>query len=76
MALYLVSFDLRGSQDYNGLSNELESFCAVRVLDFAWYFDCPNTTVEGVEEHFKEFVSAEDELVVTEVGEWITRKPV
>lgn len=75
MALYLVSFDLRGGHDRNELSNELGSFGAVRVLDSTWYFDSPNTTVELMEKHFIGFVEAEDGLVVTEVGEWITRNP-
>lgn len=74
MALYLVSYDLRENRDYKRLYDELESFDAVRVLDSSWYFDRPNTTKELMAEHFKEFVGAEDGLVVAEVGEWITRK--
>ena len=70
MALYFINYDLRGSRDYPTLYEELDNFQAVRILESLWCFNRVNTNAKGLREHFKEFIDADDGIIVSEVEDW------
>ena len=70
MALYVLSYDLRKQRNYQSLWDELAKFNAVRILESDWCFNRFNTTSEGLREHFKQFIDADDGLLVAEVNAW------
>lgn len=72
MALYFVSYDLRASRNYQRLYDELGSFNAVHVLESVWCFNRINTTAEGLVNYFKQFVDADDGLVILQANDWAT----
>lgn len=69
MALYLLSYDLRGQRDYQTLWDELASFNAVRILESDWCFKRINTTSVGLRDYFKKFIDADDGLFVAQISE-------
>lgn len=70
MALYFVEYDLRKNKNYDGLINELEKFKAVRYLKSAWCLERYNTTAEYLRDYFKNFIDADDGLMVAEINNW------
>ena len=70
MAVYSLTYDLRGQRDYGTLYAELESFSAVRVLESTWCFKRVNTSAKGLRDYFKKFVDSDDGLMVSEVADW------
>jgi hypothetical protein len=76
MALYFLEYDLRKSRDYQKMYDELKTFNAVRLLESLWCFKRINTSAEGLREHFKQFIDADDGLVVADVSDWATWRAV
>jgi hypothetical protein len=72
MALYRISYDLRKKRDYQTLYDELSKFNAVSILESDWVFKRIKTNAEGLRNHFKKFVDADDGLFVTDVTDWAT----
>lgn len=72
MALYFLSYDLRGERDYQTLYDELEKFHAVRILESDWCFKRIDTNAVELREHFKRFIDKDDGLCVSEVTNWAT----
>jgi hypothetical protein len=71
MALYFLTYDLRTSQDYQVLYDELKKLDALKILDSTWCFNCGiSTDVEFLRDHFKSFIDENDALVVSEVPNW------
>lgn len=68
MALYFLSYDLRGNRDYEKLYNEHEKFNAVRMLESNWCFIRINTTAIKLRDYFITFIDNDDGLVVSEVA--------
>ena len=68
MALFILSYDLRKSREYQTLYDELEKFNAVRILESLWCFDRINTNTEGLKNHFKQFIDKDDGLFVSQVA--------
>jgi len=72
MALFFLSYDLRGERDYQKLYDELEKFHAVRILESEWCFNRINTNASNLCKYFKRFVDTDDGLCVSEVANWAT----
>jgi hypothetical protein len=70
MALYFVEYELRNERNYLKITQELESFGAVRILNSYWCFKKINTTAKGLRDHFKQFIDKDDAIMVTEVTDW------
>jgi hypothetical protein len=74
MALYFLTYDLRNKRDYKKLYDELKLFNAVEVLESTWCFNRFNTTANNLRDHFKQFIDADDGLLVDESTDWATYK--
>ena len=75
MALYFVSYDLRGQhRNYPELDEELETFNAVKVLESTYCLKRCDTTARALRDHFKQFLDGDDGLCVTKIGKWATHK--
>ena len=62
---YVISYDLlKPGQNYEKLWAELERFKAKRVLESQWVIRRSNTTAKNLRDHFKEFVDANDRLLI------------
>ena len=70
MALFFLSYDLRGERDYQKLYDELEKFHAVRILESEWCFNRFNIDARGLRDYFKQFIDSNDGLCVSEVADW------
>lgn len=70
MAIYFIEYDLRRKRDYKALTEELARFGAVRVLESLWCFQRVNASATGLRDHFRNFMDADDGIIVSEVGEW------
>lgn len=70
MALFFLTYDLRGSRNYQTLYDELEKFNAVRILESTWCFNRTNTNASGLRDYFKKFVDGDDGLMLSQVGDW------
>ena len=70
MALFFLSYDLKGKKDYQKLYGELDKFRAVRIVDSTWCFNRVNTSAKGLRDHFKNFIDSDDALIVSEVTDW------
>jgi hypothetical protein len=68
MALYFLSYDLRKQRNYQTLYDELKKFQAVRFLESDWAFKRINTTAAGLRDHFRQFIDADDGLMVSEIA--------
>lgn len=68
MALYFLSYDLRNNRNYEKLTEELEKFNAVRMLESNWCFNRFNTTSEGLRDYFMKFIDSDDGLIVSEIA--------
>ncbi|MPZ12272.1 MAG: CRISPR-associated protein Cas2 [Kiloniellaceae bacterium] len=69
MTSYTLSYDLRnesGSQDYEPLWKELKRLGAHRTQDSLWLINVNNTAKE-LQDHFKQYVDADDRLMVSEL---------
>jgi CRISPR/Cas system-associated endoribonuclease Cas2 len=76
MALYFVDYDLRKQRDYQKLYDALKAFGAIRVLESLWAFSHSNTSCVQVRDHLKQFIDADDGLVVSQVADWASYKPL
>jgi hypothetical protein len=74
MALFFLEYDLRKSRDYQRMYDELEKFNAVRLLESLWCFNRINISAQGLRDYFKQFIDADDGLIVAEVSDWATYK--
>ncbi len=72
MALYFLTYDLRGSRDYKKLYDELEEYNAARVLESTWCFKRYNTSASGLRDYFKKYIDSDDGLLVSESNDWST----
>jgi len=70
-SLFFLDYDLRKQRDYKPLYAELARFSAKRLLESSWCLNA-NGTAEGVRDHFKKFVDADDGLWVAQVTDWAT----
>ncbi len=70
MALFFLSYDLRGKRDYNMLYDKLKEFNAVRILESQWCFNRTNTSAKGLRDFFQKLIDADDGLFVSEVVNW------
>lgn len=69
MALFFLSYDLRNGRDYQKITNKLEEFDAVRILESCWCFNRVNTTAKDLRDYFKQFVDVDDGLIVSQIAE-------
>lgn len=74
MALYFLDYDLRRERNYQVLYDELTWFSATRVLESSWCFNRFNTNCSGLQDHFRQFIDADDGLCVLEVNTWASYK--
>lgn len=73
MALYFVSYDLRGqNRNYPKLYEKLESLGAVQVLESTYCLERDNTTVKKIRNYLCRFIDDDDGVCVTEVTDWAT----
>lgn len=72
MALFFLEYDLRRGKpaDYQKLFDELARFQAVRMLKSSWCFNRVNTTAENLRDYFRQFIDANDGLIVSQVADW------
>lgn len=70
MALFFLDYDLRKAKNYQPLYDTLKNFAAVRVLESTWCFNRLNTNASNLRDFFKQYVDADDGLIVTEVTDW------
>lgn len=74
MALYFLSYDLRGKKNYQPLYDELARFKAVRVLESTWCFNRYDTTVVNMRNHFEKFIDSDDGIALQQVATWATTR--
>ncbi len=72
MAIYFVTYDLRGDRDYGDLYDELSDVGAVRVLESTWCFEGVETSCEKVRDHLKQYIDSDDGLCVVKKKGWAT----
>jgi len=72
MALYFITYDLRGERDYQKLYDELSRFNAVQVLESTWCFNRYNTNAKGLANHFGRFIDPDDGLLIDESDDCAT----
>jgi len=71
--LYMIEYDLRKPfRNYQPLYEELAKFNAKRVLKSLWTFGRINTNAEHLRDHFRQYIDADDGLIVMQVGDWAT----
>ena len=68
--LYYVSYDLVKAKDYPKLWEALKSVGAVRVLESVWCFSRVGTTATELRDHLRQFIDADDRLLVIESANW------
>ena len=68
MARFLISYDLIKRKDYPELIGALTRSGAVRALRSQWFVDADNTT-DGVYAYFRQFVDADDLMLVVQLWE-------
>nr|WP_313659104.1 hypothetical protein [Achromobacter ruhlandii] len=74
MGLYFLSYDLRKARNYQPLYDELERFGATRPLESVWSFEHTGATTAALREHFKQFIDADDGLIVIKAKAWAGSK--
>lgn len=72
MALYFLSYDLRKSRNYQPLYDELAKLNATRVLESLWAFTHADTNCTAVRDYFRQFIDADDGLIVIQAVDWAT----
>ncbi|GFN25465.1 hypothetical protein ADE_11630 [Achromobacter denitrificans] len=72
MALYFLSYDLRKSRNYQPLYDALAKLGATRVLESLWAITHADTNCETVRNYFRQFIDADDGLIVTQAVDWAT----
>ncbi|MFY3196795.1 hypothetical protein ACOTE7_23040 [Achromobacter xylosoxidans] len=72
MALYFLSYDLRKSRNYQPLYDELAKLYATRVLESLWAFKHTDTNCASVRDYFRQFIDADDGLIVIQAVDWAT----
>jgi hypothetical protein len=76
MALFFISYDLRGSHDYEKLYDALNEFNAVKVLESVWCFNRININSSSLRDYFTQFIDEDDGLLVSESSSWATLRPI
>lgn len=76
MALYFVDYDLRKQRDYQKLYDALKALNAVRVLESLWAFKHESTGCVQVRDHLRQYIDADDGLVVSQVIDWASYRPL
>ena len=75
MALFFIDYDLRKRKDYPELISELERIGAIRYLKSAWCLKRDDSvTPKSLRDHFKQFIDADDGLMVAMVSNWASSK--
>lgn len=72
---YSLSYDLMSpGQNYQKLWDQLKAFDAKRVLESQWVFRRVNTSAAGLRDYFKQYIDANDRLVVlcVDSDDWAT----
>jgi len=69
MASYFISYDLRNEGDYQPITDELEKFNAIRVLESCWRFKRYSTDAKALEKYFSNFINSGDGLIVSQIAE-------
>lgn len=69
MALFFLSYDLRGKRDYQPLYDELEKLGAIRMLESCWCFKRFNTNAKNLRDYFSNFIDGDDGLLVSQIAE-------
>lgn len=70
MALYFLSYDLRKARNYQPLYDELNRIRAVRVLESVWSFEMDNTNTATLRDHLRNYLDADDGVLVVKASEW------
>lgn len=70
MALFFITYDLRGNRNYQKLYDELKNFNAVRIFESTWCFNRINTSSEGLRDYFQHFIDSNDGIIISEVVSW------
>ena len=67
MAYFVVTYDLKKKPEYNydRLRDELISLSGQRYQESCWFCDC-ETTPSGLRDHLKQFIHADDWLMVVQ----------
>ncbi len=63
MALFIISYDLNKTKNYQKLWKELERLDCHRAIESLWLASLNNTSME-ILEHFKDFIDDDDSLIV------------
>ncbi|MBD7962121.1 hypothetical protein [Comamonas avium] len=75
MALYFLEYDLVKQKNYQPLYDELERLNAKKHLLSAWSFKGQHSGAsEAWRDHFRQFIDADDRLMVSEVTDWAGTK--
>ncbi|WP_040248033.1 hypothetical protein [Psychroserpens mesophilus] len=70
MIEYFIRYDLRDSQDYQKLYDELKRFKAIQVLVSLYCLKYQNDKTEELCNHFKKFIDGDDGLIVIKSAFW------
>jgi CRISPR/Cas system-associated endoribonuclease Cas2 len=70
MIEYFISYDLRDSQDYQKLYDELKRFKAIQVLESLYCLKYQNDKTEELRDHLKKFIDSDDGLIVIKSAFW------
>lgn len=68
--LFFVDYDLRKDRDYQKLYDELNRLKAVQILESCWCMKIEGVSAAQLRDHFKQFIDANDGLMVSEVTDW------
>lgn len=76
MALYFIDYDLRKQRNYQDLYAALSALGAKRVLESLWALTYNNSSCVLIRDHLMQHIDADDGLVVTQVSDWASYKPL
>ncbi len=69
MPLYIVSYDLRGSRDYQKLWDEMERLKGFKSLDSVYILKVSSPDAAALRDHFSQYIDRDDRLIVVEFSE-------
>lgn len=76
MTVYSISYDLRGSRDYDDLYDAIEDLGSTHhSLESTWLVDCDLGSAGDVKEKLEDHIDSDDGLLITKVessggGRW------
>lgn len=70
MATYFISYDLRKEKNYKKLTEELDNFGAVMILESLYCIKKDNTKTVNLKDHFKKFIDKDDGIIISKVEGW------